>query len=91
MLTTRRRIADLSDAEHVLFRALCTELEALESDIAAESSEAKPDFCIISTAMRDRRLAVQWLRQLNFPPASHYSDGPDPEQESLILQEAVND
>ena len=38
MLTTRRRIADLGDAEHVLFRALCAELELLESDIQAESS-----------------------------------------------------
>jgi len=85
----RKRLADLTDEENVIYRALCGELEQIAEAIAAEAVCSKPDLSAIAAAQRDRRLAVQWLRRFNLPPAGVSCDGPSEQEEELLLREAV--
>lgn len=89
MALLRKRLAELTDEENLLYRALCGELEEIADTIAEEGSCSKPDLMAIAAAQRDRRLAVQWLRHFNLPPAAVFCDGPNEIEEELLLREAV--
>jgi hypothetical protein len=85
----RQRIGDLSLRDFCLYRAICIELEALDETIQLQGLLAN-DFLELSTAMRDRRLLVEWLLDLALPPSSDYSDtGLTPEVEQQILLNSV--
>ena len=63
------------------------ELENLEQEIQIEGKIGL-DLPALSTAFQDRRLLVEWVRELLFPPASLYNDGGiNEEVEELILRE----
>lgn len=86
----RRRysLRDLSPKDYSLYRVICVELESLENEIAIEAGLGT-DLPALSTAMQDRRLLVEWLRDLLFPPASTYNDcGITEEVEERLLREA---
>jgi hypothetical protein len=86
----RQRIADLSLRDFCLYRAICLELEALDESIQLQG-ELGNDFVELSTAMRDRRLLVEWLLDLHLPPSSDYSDcGITPEIEQQLLSHALD-
>ena len=70
----RQRLADLSLRDFCLYRAICIELEDLQDTIQLEGLLGR-DFHVLSVAMRDRRLLVEWLRDLLLPPSSQYTDG----------------
>jgi hypothetical protein len=89
MAILRKCLEDLSEAENLMYRALCTELESIAENIQEEASCTNPDFTAIATAQRDRRLAVEWLRKLNLPPAAIYCTGPSEKEEEQLLSEAV--
>ncbi len=89
MALLRKRLNDLTDEESLLYRALCAELESIAEAIGAEAACLRPDLSAIAAAHRDRRLAVQWLRQFNLPPAAVIFDGPSEREEDLLLREAV--
>lgn len=59
----RQRLADLSLRDFCLYRAICIELEDLQDTIQLEGLLGR-DFHVLSVAMRDRRLLVEWLRDL---------------------------
>jgi len=88
MSTKRKSVSELTLSETLIYRALCNELESISEALHEEASCHKPDFHSIAAAMRDRRLAVEWLRSLGLPPASIYCSGPSEEDESRLLQEA---
>ena len=71
----RRRysISDLGSKDYTLYRVICMELESLEQEIQVEGTLGT-DLAALTTAMQDRRLLVEWLRDLRFPPASIYND-----------------
>lgn len=74
MVVNRRyRIRELSAKEYCLYRVICGELDDLQKEINSDGSFG-PDLLSLSTAMEDRRLLVEWLRELNLPPASLYCD-----------------
>lgn len=86
----RRRysLSDLSPKDYSLYRLICIELESLQHEIAIEASLGS-DLPALTTAMQDRRLLVEWLRDLLFPPASLYNDcGITEAVEELLLREA---
>ncbi len=89
MALLRKRLADLTEEENLLYRALCGELEEIAQSLADEAACPKPDLMAIAAAQRDRRLAVQWLRRFHLPPAAVFSDGPSEQEEELLLREAV--
>lgn len=89
MTLLRKRLSELTDEENLLYRALCGELEEIAEAIAAEAICPKPDLSAIAAAQRDRRLAVQWLRHFNLPPAAVACDGPSEQEEEQLLREAV--
>jgi hypothetical protein len=89
MAILRKCFEELSDAERLMYRALCTELENITEHIQEEAACANPDFAAIAVAQQDRRLAVEWLRKLNLPPASVYCDGPTEAEEGRLLREAL--
>jgi hypothetical protein len=70
----RQRLSELSLRDFCLYRAICIELEDLQDTIQLEGLLGR-DFLALSVAMRDRRLLVEWLRDLRFPPSSQYTDG----------------
>jgi len=74
-MPVRRRssLRDLSSKDYSLFRVICMELESLQLEIKIESTLGT-DLAALTTAMQDRRLLVEWLRDLRFPPASIYND-----------------
>ena len=81
----RQRISELSLRDFCLYRAICLELEALDETIQLQGLLGN-DFLELSTAMRDRRLLVEWLLDLHLPPSSDYSDsGLTPEMEQQLL------
>lgn len=69
----RRRLSELSLRDFCLYRAICIELDDLQETIQCDGLLGR-DFLALSVAMRDRRLLVEWLRDLRFPPSSLYSD-----------------
>jgi hypothetical protein len=69
----RRHLAELSLRDFCLYRAICIELDDLQETIQFDGLLGR-DFLALSVAMRDRRLLVEWLRDLRFPPSSLYSD-----------------
>jgi hypothetical protein len=86
----RQRIGDLNLRDFCLYRAICLELEALDETIQLQGLLGN-DFLELSTAMRDRRLLVEWLRDLRLPPSSDYSDsGITPEMETQFLIHALD-
>jgi hypothetical protein len=86
----RQRIGDLSLRDYCLYRAICLELEALDETIQLQGLLGN-DFLELSTAMRDRRLLVEWLLGLRLPPSSDYSDsGITPEMEQQLLIHALD-
>ena len=86
----RQRIGDLSLRDFCLYRAICIELEALDETIQLQGLLGN-DFLELSTAMRDRRLLVEWLLDLHLPPSSDYSDsGLTPEMEQQLLMHALD-
>jgi hypothetical protein len=86
----RRRIIQLSLREYCLYRAICSELEALEEAIQVEGSLGR-DLMDLAVAMRDRRLLVEWLRDLDYPPSSEYSyGGITPELEEQLIAQACD-
>jgi hypothetical protein len=89
MEITRKNLSDLTDSERLIYRALCSELETIAEGIQEEAACANPDFAAIAAAQQDRRLAVEWLRKLNLPPASIYCDGPTEAEEGRLLREAL--
>jgi hypothetical protein len=81
----RQRISDLSLRDFCLYRAICLELEALDETIQFQGLVGN-DFLELSTAMRDRRLLIEWILDLHLPPSSDYSDsGITPEMEEQLL------
>ena len=87
----RQRISALGLRDFCLYRAICLELEALDETIQLQGLLGN-DFLELSTAMRDRRLLVEWLIDLHLPPSSDYSDsGITPEMEQQILIHALDD
>jgi hypothetical protein len=86
----RQRIGDLNLRDFCLYRAICLELEALDETIQLQGLLGN-DFLELSTAMRDRRLLVEWLLDLHLPPSSDYSDsGLTPEMEQQLLIHALD-
>ena len=86
----RQRIGDLSLRDYCLYRAICLELEALDETIQLQGLLGN-DFLELSTAMRDRRLLVEWLLGLRLPPSSDCSDsGITPEMEQQLLIHALD-
>lgn len=78
MTALYKRMSELTDEENLLYRALCGELEEIAEFITA-----------IASAQRDRRLAVEWLRHCNLPPAAVSRDGPSEQEETALLREAL--
>jgi hypothetical protein len=84
----RYSLRELSPKDYSLYRVICMELESLGHEIQIEGTLGT-DLTALSTAMQDRRLLVEWLRQLMFPPAALYNDcGITEEVEELLLREA---
>jgi len=83
----RYTLRDLSSRDFCLYRVICMELDNLEQEIKSEG-EVGLDLQALSTAIQDRRLLVEWLRELHFPPASLYNDcGITEAVEELLLRE----
>jgi hypothetical protein len=90
-MTIRRRkpIRDLTIREYCLYRAICIELEDLEQSILYDGT-VKLDLEARAMAMRDRRLLIEWLRELYFPPSSDFADtGLTEEIEEQLLTGAL--
>jgi len=84
----RYSLRELSPKDYSLYRVICMELESLGHEILIEGTLGT-DLTALSTAMQDRRLLVEWLRELMFPPAALYNDcGITEEVEELLLREA---
>ena len=75
MTTERRRsqLRELDARSYALYRVICVALEDLQREILA-SSAITSDLSPLASAMQDRRLLVEWLRELGFPLASAYND-----------------
>ena len=83
----RYSLRDLSARDYCLYRVICMELENLEQEIQIEGKIGL-DLPALSTAFQDRRLLVEWLRELLLPPASLYNDcGITEAVEDLLLRE----
>jgi hypothetical protein len=64
---------ELGPKDYSLYRVICNELESLAQEIQIEGNLGT-DLPALATAMEDRRLLVEWLRELRYPPASLYND-----------------
>jgi hypothetical protein len=85
----RTSLRDLSTRDFCLYRVICMELENLQHEIQIEGKIGL-DLSALSTAIQDRRLLVEWLRELLFPPASLYNDcGITEAVEQLLLHEIL--
>lgn len=81
----RRSISELSLRDYCLYRAICSELEVLEDSIQIDG-QSGGHLLELAVAMRDRRLLVEWLRELGYPPSSDLSDsGITPELEEQLI------
>ncbi|MCT0219032.1 hypothetical protein KQ304_08480 [Synechococcus sp. CS-1329] len=86
-MTERRRsqLNELNPRSYVLYRVICGALEDLQQEILAGSAITS-DLSPLASAMQDRRLLVEWLRDLGFPPASTYNDcGITAEVEDVLM------
>ena len=70
-MVLRKRIQELTAREFCLYRAICLELDELAEEIEGQGDQLH-DVLTLATAMRDRRLLVQWLRELQLPPSAMY-------------------
>ncbi len=85
--TSRKTIVQLTDRDYALYRAIAVELEDLQRSIRREDY-AGLDIADLAVAMRDRRFLIEWLRELQFPPASDFNDcGLTVEAEDRILND----
>lgn len=85
----RTSLRELSTRDFCLYRVICLELEHLQHEIKIEGKIGL-DLSSLSTAIQDRRLLVEWLRELSFPPASLYNDcGITEAVEELLLRETL--
>ena len=85
--TYRKTIAQLTDREYALYRAIAVELEDLQRSIRREDYGGL-DVAELAVAMRHRRFLVEWLRELRLPPASDFNDcGLTDEVEIQILKD----
>jgi hypothetical protein len=85
----RYTLRELSTRDYCLYRVICLELEHLQHEINIEGKIGL-DLSALSTAIQDRRLLVEWLRELRFPPASLYNDcGITEAVEDLLLREIL--
>lgn len=85
----RTNLRELSTRDFCLYRVICMELENLQHEIQIEGKIGL-DLSALSTAIQDRRLLVEWLRELLFPPASLYNDcGITEAVEELLLRETL--
>ena len=83
----RYSLRELSPKDYSLYRVICMELESLQREILIEGMVGT-DLVALATAMQDRRLLVEWLRELQYPPASRYNDcGITEEVEDELLRE----
>jgi hypothetical protein len=83
----RYSLRELSPKDYCLYRVICMELENLEQEIQIEGKIGL-DLQALSTAIQDRRLLVEWLRELLLPPASVYNDcGITEAVEDLLLRD----
>ena len=83
----RKTIAQLSDREYALYRAISVELDDLQRTIRRENYGGL-DVEELAVAMRDRRFLVEWLQELRLPPASDFNDcGLTAAVEEQILKE----
>lgn len=81
----RQHLGELSLRDFCLYRAICMELDDLQETIQLEGLLGR-DLIALSVAMRDRRLLVEWLRELGLPPSSLYCQhGISEEDEELLL------
>jgi len=90
-MTAHRRynLPDLSPKDYSLYRVICMELESLQREILIEGMVGT-DLVALATAMQDRRLLVEWLRELQYPPASRYNDcGITEDVEDELLRESA--
>ena len=82
----RYRLLDLSVKDYTLYRVICMELDQLQLEIESGAS----DLPAMASAMEDRRLLIEWLRDLRLPPASLYTDsGPTEAMEEILLREGL--
>lgn len=91
MTAERRRsqLHELDAKSYALYRVICGALEDLQQEILAGSTTTF-DLVPLAAAMQDRRLLVEWLRDLGFPPASAYNDcGITKAVEELLIQGAL--
>jgi hypothetical protein len=85
----RYNLLELGPKDYSLYRVICMELESLQREILIEGMVGT-DLDVLATAMQDRRLLVEWLRELQFPPASRYNDcGITESVEDELLRESV--
>jgi hypothetical protein len=89
-MSSRRRTSplELGAKDYSLYRVICNELDNLQQEIQIEG-KLGTDLPALATAMEDRRLLVEWLRDLSFPPASLYNDcGINEAEEERLLWES---
>lgn len=85
----RSKLQELDAKSYALYRVICGALEDLQQEILAGSGITS-DLSPLASAMRDRRLLVEWLRELRFPPASAYNDcGITKAVEDVLMQGAI--
>jgi hypothetical protein len=91
MKTERQRsqLGELDPKSYVLYRVICCALEDLQQEILADSAITSA-LSPLASAMQDRRLLVEWLRDLGFPPASAYNDcGITTDVEDVLMRGSV--
>jgi hypothetical protein len=91
MTAERRRsqLYELDAKSYALYRVICDALEDLQREILAGTANTF-DLTSLAAAMQDRRLLVEWLRELGFPPASAYNDcGITKDVEDLLIHGAI--
>lgn len=82
----RYRLLDLSVKDYTLYRVICMELDRLQLEIESGGADLQD----MASAMADRRLLIEWLRDLRLPPASLYTDsGPSEVMEEILLREGL--
>lgn len=84
----RQHPSDLDDHDRALWVALAASWQALADDLAAEAALPLPDLRAVAAAARERILLLQLLRSFGLPPLAFCCDGPDEDEEVVLLREA---